>query len=590
MFGTLDGVVDTLRQQEVNLIADVAMALTEMGDQAQDDRKRLLEVAQDLREMFFLVVIIGEFNAGKSTFVNALIGDELLPMGITPTTEAIELIRYNDTPQRKPMIREEGLREWAHPNTGAQGVAIVDTPGTGSVFQKHESIAKSFLHRSDLVIFLLSAKRAFAETERLYLEMAKNYGKKIILVMNQIDLLEPAELNQVKRFVEAQVKEFLNIDPLIFTVSARESLKNRTGQGEASHGIEAVRAHLRGLFSEESPAKQKLLTQLETANAITRRYYDNMQNKVNLVGADTARVKQIEQELQQQSLGLEGQMAAARGQVDQVYKGLRERGTKFIETHLTLKFPPRMSNREKLQADFQDMVIGSALRDINDATNSYVNAVVDQSRLYWRSVIDRLNQLHELLEQNVSGLDAGVYAQQREGLQEAIRIAESELRSYSTGDVMTEMQTIFESNINGFTASVLATISGLVAIIAAAAAPGAYLVGGTATALTSVLFVVGAPVALVGGALAWRYYRKMSEDTKRDFNARVDRLEQSYQQALNELTKKERTRLSMYGSQVLTPIFSRLDALSKHYNEQQRTFRDFLDRIDVLRKSIEKSA
>lgn len=590
MFGTLDGVIDTLRQQEVNLIADVAAALTELGDQAQDDRKRLLEVAQDLREMFFLVVIIGEFNAGKSTFVNALIGDELLPMGITPTTEAIELIRYNEAPQRKPLIREEGLREWAHPNTGAQGVAIVDTPGTGSVFQKHESIAKSFLHRSDLVIFLLSAKRAFAETERLYLEMAKNYGKKIILVMNQIDLLESDELNQVKRFVQAQVKEFLNIDPLIFTVSARESLKNRGPQNEASHGIEAVRAHLRGLFSEESPAKQKLLTQLETANAITRRYYDNMQNKVNIVGSDTARVKQIEQELQQQSLGLEGQMATARDQVDQVFKGLRSRGAKFIETHLTLKFPPRMSNRDKLQTEFQDLVIGNALRDINEATNSYVNAVVDQSRLYWRSVIDRLNQLHDILEQNVTGLDAGVYAQQRESLQEAIRIAESELRSYSTGDVMAEMQTIFESNINGFTASVLATISGLVAIIAAAAAPGAYVIGGTATALTSVLFVVGAPVVIVGGALAWRYYRKMSEDTKRDFTARVDRLEQTYQQALNELTKKERTRLSMYGSQVLTPIFSRLEALSKHYNEQQRTFRDFLDRIEVLRKSIEKSA
>ena len=55
-----------------------------------DDRRRLRDVAKDLGEMFFLVAVIGEFNAGKSTFINALIGDRLLPMGITPTTEAID--------------------------------------------------------------------------------------------------------------------------------------------------------------------------------------------------------------------------------------------------------------------------------------------------------------------------------------------------------------------------------------------------------------------------------------------------------------------------------------------------------------------
>ena len=125
-------------------------------------------------------------------------GSSLLPVGITPTTEAIELIRYGDVPNRKPTLREDGIREWSHPNTGAPGVALVDTPGTGSVFQKHETVAKSFLHRSDLVIFVVSAKRALAETERLYLELAKNYGKKIILVVNQIDLLQPKEPTEVR--------------------------------------------------------------------------------------------------------------------------------------------------------------------------------------------------------------------------------------------------------------------------------------------------------------------------------------------------------------------------------------------------------
>lgn len=224
MVANLEGALAALRESQIDLITDISATLSEMGEVTEEDRRRLADVIRDLREMFFLVVIIGEFNAGKSTFVNALLGDEMLPTGITPTTEVIELIRYNSVANHKPIIRDDSIREWAHPNTGGDGVAIVDTPGTGSVFQRHEKVAKDFLHRSDLVIFLLSAKRAFAETERLYMEMAKNFGKKMILVVNQIDLLQANEQAQVRRFIEQQVKEYLGISPLIFMVSAKQAL------------------------------------------------------------------------------------------------------------------------------------------------------------------------------------------------------------------------------------------------------------------------------------------------------------------------------------------------------------------------------
>ena len=121
---TLTGPLAVFRESEIRLLTEIAETLAEMGDVAQDDRQHLLDVAQDLRDMFFLVVIIGEFNAGKSSFINALIEDDLLPTGITPTTEAIELIRYSETPVRKPNMREDGIREWGHPNTGAPGVAL----------------------------------------------------------------------------------------------------------------------------------------------------------------------------------------------------------------------------------------------------------------------------------------------------------------------------------------------------------------------------------------------------------------------------------------------------------------------------------
>lgn len=578
----LDGPLAALRESEIRLLTDIAETLAEMGAQADEDRKRLQDVAYDLRDLFFLVAVIGEFNAGKSTFVNALLGDALLPMGITPTTEQIELIRYDQMPNRKPQLRDDGIREWRHPNVGAPGVAIVDTPGTGSVFKKHETIAKEFLHRSDLVIFVISAKRAFAETERLYLELAKHYGKKIVLVVNQIDLLEPQEQGEVRRFIERQAADLLDLRPLIFMVSAREALA-QPGSGN----IEAVRAHFRGVFQEAPPAKQKLLAQLDMAQQTVKRFQDTLQGKASLVSADTTKVREVQKELEQQSLGLEGQLVDARAEVDKVFEGIRQRGLAFIDSNLTIRKIGRKPKREALQSEFQEVVIGRALRDINEATSGYINAVVDQSRRYWRSIIERLNQLRELVEQELSGLDAGVYAEQRESLQEAINIAEAELKSYSSGKIVGDIEKMFETNLNNFVSSTLAAVGGWVVTLLAISslAPGGLAAG----PLAPVALVIGLPIAAVGSVAAYRYYRRVTSETRRDFNERIDQVEKSYNQALQDLTQKERSRLTQYGNQVLTPIFSRLEVLAQRYAQQQHELDEYLRQIETLRKGIKES-
>ncbi|KXK16869.1 MAG: hypothetical protein UZ15_CFX003002598, partial [Chloroflexi bacterium OLB15] len=102
----------------------------------------------------------------------------------------------------------------------------------------------------------------------------------------------------------------------------------------------------------------------------------------------------------------------------------------------------------------------------------YVNTLIDQSRLYWRSVIGRLNQLQETLESEIANLDASVYAEQREALQDAIRTAEAEMRSYSSGRVLSDMETTFRANLSGFTMGAAASIAGVLATVAALAAPG----------------------------------------------------------------------------------------------------------------------
>src|SRR5258708_35304928 len=126
----LEGPIAELREREVRLLFDFADFTGQLGGgDAGGDRQRVLDTASDLREMFLMVVIIGEFNAGKSTFVNALLGDSVLPMGITPTTEAIELVRYGPKANHKPDLRDGVIREGETPHPDAPVLGSVDTTG-----------------------------------------------------------------------------------------------------------------------------------------------------------------------------------------------------------------------------------------------------------------------------------------------------------------------------------------------------------------------------------------------------------------------------------------------------------------------------
>jgi hypothetical protein len=189
----------------------------------------------------------------------------------------------------------------------------------------------------------------------------------------------------------------------------------------------------------------------------------------------------------------------------------------------------------------------------------------------------------------VAGLDSGIYAEQREALEEAIQIAEAELKSYSSGKVIGDVQSVFQTNMNGFTMGALTALIGLVVVLVATVGTPGPVVGIGAAALAAPALIIAAPVAALGGWAAMRYYRRVSDDTKRELNERIDTIEKTYHEALDTLTQKERNRLTQYGKQVLTPIFSRLEVLNERYATQQNEMQAYREQIATLRKEIEAS-
>ena len=185
LHGILEGarkdVLGDVRRQ----LGDLRVALVRAG--AKDDEQKTLGRSITQLDELFLLVVVGEFNAGKSAVINALLGEPVLEEGVVPTTTRIELLRHADERTRTPC--GGGYEEITLPLPILREMSIVDTPGTNAVVRGHEALTREFVPRSDLVLFVTSADRPFTESERAFLETIRDWGKKVVVAVNKTDIL-----------------------------------------------------------------------------------------------------------------------------------------------------------------------------------------------------------------------------------------------------------------------------------------------------------------------------------------------------------------------------------------------------------------
>src|SRR3989304_2791999 len=206
------------RRQEREALAEIRLALAEI-DVPRDGLATLQKAILQLDELFLLVVV-GEFNSGKSALVNALLGESVLAEGATPTTTRVTLVKWGE--HAAEQVVDENFAVQSYPLELLKELNIVDTPGTNAVIRHHERLTEEFVPRSDLVLFTTSADPPMTESERQFLERILAWGKKIAFVLNKADIFEDgAALGEVRDSVLKHASTLLGAPPEFFPVSAR---------------------------------------------------------------------------------------------------------------------------------------------------------------------------------------------------------------------------------------------------------------------------------------------------------------------------------------------------------------------------------
>jgi ribosome biogenesis GTPase A len=171
-----------------------------------------------------LLVVVGEVKAGKSSFINALLREDVCEVAPGPCTAGIQELIYG--PQwRVDVLGESWQRVWL-PKDVLREISIVDTPGTNSIVKSHQTITENYIPQSDLVVFVFSAVNPHTKSawEMLTL-IKKDWHRKIVFVLQQSDRATQRELTTNLEHVRQYAKERQVDNPAIFILSAKREME-----------------------------------------------------------------------------------------------------------------------------------------------------------------------------------------------------------------------------------------------------------------------------------------------------------------------------------------------------------------------------
>jgi small GTP-binding protein len=561
-------------QRERRFLNDLRLKMVDFNI-TKDDLDTFGRSIEQLDDLF-LLVIVGEFNAGKSAVINALLGQKLLKEGVTPTTSKINILRFGQNADHK--LVEESHEVLLLPVDLLTEVSIVDTPGTNAIIRYHEELTRQFVPRADLVLFITSVDRPFTESEREFMHQIRDWGKKVVIVINKLDLLQnEEELQQVEDFVEENARALLNTTPEIFTVSARMALRAKTGEPQLwqSSRFEYLENYIKSTLDQTSQIQLKFLNPLGVASHLVDQTTQSAYEQRRILDTDLILLHNVENQQETHRTDKEKAFSLRMAEVENIFFEMEQRGDEFFEERFRLARVFDLVKKERMAEDFQEKVVADVPSQVERKVNDLIDWLVESDLRQWKAVTDYLADRTREHKDHLIGEGLSMnFKLDRNRLLDAIRDeADRVIKTYNK-HLETEKIALDAQNAVATSLALEVGAVGLGAIITALAT----------TMVADVTGIIAASlVAIVGLFIIPGSRRK----AKKDLHERIATLRTKLVATLREAFEKELKRNEEHLQDAIEPYSRFVRSETSRTEDAIATLKDAHLEIDALRDIIE---
>ena len=497
----------------------------------------------------FLFVVVGEVKSGKSSFINALLKEDICKVDAAPCTDTVQQLVYSET--KAEMNLKPHLKRIALPIDILKTIAIVDTPGTNTIIKHHHEITQKFIPNGDLVLFVFPAKNPHTQSSWELLDYVnEEWRKNIVFILQQADLAKPEELEiNVEKVKEYAIKR--NIDnPQIFITSAEWE-----ANGDNRSGFEKVRAFVRDTITGGAHYKLKLQSILNTGDQVINKIKNSLVQRKKRFENDKLIVQKVKNRLTtgEKQSGYEinsliERLAANYDQISNAVKIEFKEGLSilvlFKKTFSSIFNKDKSINSwlEDLQKRFEKKMNSTFEEIASDGAKHFLEGV----RQLLRSLIEELNKIKETKTYNEELFIR--IGERRQEVIEDVRKKVTELlnNDFFVNSLKSSPGTIAPTVMGGGVLAILGTIILTVT-------NGAFfdITGGV---LTSIGVLLASGVLLFKKGKIIRQFEQGLDNGKKKFES--------------ELTDKLTTKLKIV------------------YEDINRSFMEFYDYVDIEEKKL----
>lgn len=394
-------------REEKETLSEIRLALTEI-DVPREALTTLQDAILQLDELFLLVVV-GEFNAGKSALVNALLGERVLPEGATPTTSRVTLVKWGE--KAAEQVVDENFSIYTYPLPLLKELNIVDTPGTNAVIRYHERLTDEFVPRSDLVLFTTSADHPLTESERQFLERILAWGKKVVFALNKADIIEDeSALQEVRSFVLKHATKVLGDTPEFFPVSARlaqralsESDAEQRQRLRIASGLDALEQYITSTLDDTTRLRLKFSNPLGVADNIVTQAAKSTQTQTEDLKEDLKTATSLESTIIDYERDLQNELRPRLAEMENILHRLEQRGLDFFDTTIRLTRIQDLMRGDKVRSEFEQRVLADVPQQIEDQVQRLIDWLVQKDLQEWQRVMTYVQRRRALHTEHIVG-------------------------------------------------------------------------------------------------------------------------------------------------------------------------------------------